>query len=75
MINRDCFIIVNIRFEHSTYTIKEDSVALNTMIILSQPSPVNLTLPINFIDGTTTGDLSTVAIHMHGLNKPQLKPS
>ena len=46
-------LIVHARFEHSTYSIREDLISLNPVIILSQSSLQSLTLPINLMDIST----------------------
>ena len=45
---------VNVKFERSTYTIREDK-SLTPVIILNQPSPVEFNLSVNLIDINTTG--------------------
>lgn len=54
------FVIVDVNFDQLTYTITEDTMLLSPVIILSQPSPVTLTLSINLIDVNTTGKINVI---------------
>ena len=42
------------KFDQLTYTIREDTILLSPVIILSQPAPVTFTLTVNLIDSNTT---------------------
>ena len=50
------FLVCNVRFEQSTYSVDEDDGPAQPVLVLSNPSSTDITVEVFNTDGSATGE-------------------